>query len=417
MNILFISEKGEGIGLAYRMGYEGHKVKLFVRQPEYEFTGLGLVERVESWRPELARVDFVICDSSGMGFYQNVFKDVKVPVLGSNSIADIINGDPAKVVELCEKAGIICPKTWTLRDPSDGSSLISDFPKSGLIIKATDSNKVSQTVLCRDPQTYYWALTKFDSSYSIVVQEYIIGTKLAVEGWFNGTSWITPYLLTFSDYSDISEDGFSSITGTTVIKKTKPNNIIRDSVMKFTPLLKKISYKGPISINCVVVGKKVYAVSINPKMTYDSIEAISEGLQSNLTDFLYKVATTGIDEMPVTTDHLISVRLGTPYNPAKIDMPIVGLVPENLKHIFLHNVYKWECGAGEERNPSKDEIRYIGPGSLVAKVTARGRDIGEARNRVYRTIDNLSFLDKRFDPNVGANVEKSLSYLGQQGHI
>ncbi len=404
-----LSMRGDGLGLAARMVQEGHDVSVYIQSPFFEAAGLGLVKKVSSWRPELKTAEFAICDAPGFGQYEKVFKEFNVPVFGCNYIGDMLDEDPAKTEELCEKFGIQIPQTWRLADPSTGVDVARDWNPAGMVIKARHEDGKTDTIVCYNKEVYFWALSRYTAEVRVSVQKRVVGTEVTVESWFNGVSWMNPSLLCFREYGDNSGVGSQEITGTAVVKKRRPPKIFKDTLEKITPFLKKACYRGPISANCIVNGSGVYVLGFNAKILYDSIEALAEGLKpsESLASLMYKVVTCGENEIDVVSDHLISVRLSTPNMMSKIDMPISGINDNNTKHLFPESMFRDEEG----------DYRFAGSSNTVAKITAYGRDMHEARNRVYRTINNIDFIDKRFDPSIGDRVEKDMRSLSGAGYV
>ncbi len=104
MKILVVSEFGEGLGLAHRMSLEGHMVSVFTRAPNIYRSGLGLYEKVESWRPVMDKADFIIFDGPGWGKYEKVVRSRGKITLGCNQLADLITKDEEKKLKILDMA-------------------------------------------------------------------------------------------------------------------------------------------------------------------------------------------------------------------------------------------------------------------------------------------------------------------------
>ena len=117
-------------------------------------------------------------------------------------------------------------------------------------------------------------------------------------------------------------------------------------------------------------------------------------------------------DMALSEDYLIAVRASVPpYPHADADgerrgMPIIGLNPESMKHIYLTDAYM-EDG----------DYKYAGSDGVVLKATAHGRDVSEARNRVYRTLNNLTIQDMQFRQDIGARVSNDMRMLKEWGWL
>ena len=198
MKILVLSKNGDGLGLAYRMANEGNEVKVFIKKKGYEYTGLNMVEIIPSFRPELTWAEFILCDSTGFGEYEKLFKEYKVQYLGANKMGDILDKDPTKVADLGRKFGFKTPLTWILDKPSSGTKLINEWREGGFVVKCTTEAGKS-TIICRDKKTLFWVLSRYPEDAKMIIQENINGTSFSIEGWFNGVSFMQPYFLIFNE--------------------------------------------------------------------------------------------------------------------------------------------------------------------------------------------------------------------------
>jgi phosphoribosylamine--glycine ligase len=145
-------------------------------------------------------------------------------------------------------------------------------------------------------------------------------------------------------------------------------------------------------------------------MGYDAVEALLTGLKEPAGSFLFEVATGVKKEMLLTKDYMVAVRLCMPPYPfsgkADLGVPIGGIIPENRKYLFLSGVMK-----------HGDAIVTSGSDGVVAKVTAVGRTVQEARSRVYRTLGNIKGIDLYYRPDIGARAEKDIKQLKEWGWL
>lgn len=88
MKILYLTTDSDGLGIAKRFLDEGNSVKVFLQ--DGSSAGDGLVNKVPSWRPELADADFVVCGSLDFARYEEVFKQYGKPYIGSPDAARVL---------------------------------------------------------------------------------------------------------------------------------------------------------------------------------------------------------------------------------------------------------------------------------------------------------------------------------------
>lgn len=109
-------------------------------------------------------------------------------------------------------------------------------------------------------------------------------------------------------------------------------------------------------------------------------------IEGDFAALLHKVATGGPFKAPNLTDEttltVIVAARGYPGTPAKGGR-IVGI--ENAEQV--EGVMVFQAGT------SMTGKQLVASGGRVLAVTARGRSLGEARDRAYRAIDAIDFAD------------------------
>jgi phosphoribosylamine-glycine ligase len=102
------------------------------------------------------------------------------------------------------------------------------------------------------------------------------------------------------------------------------------------------------------------------------------------------VASGRKSEGEFTTDRALSLLLSIPPypNPLLSDYSktiIKGISPSNLRHLSLIDVMK-----------DGDGYENAGVSGRLMMVSARGRDVGECKKRVMKTISNLDIEDVQY---------------------
>jgi len=360
MKILILSIDGDGLGIAFKLAEEKNEVKMYIKEAQYKQAGVGIIDRISSWRPHVVWADLVICDMVGFGKYEQTLRQM------------------GKVVFSCSNLS------------------------------------TAKTYVCKDKDIYKWALTTLPKDTDLIVQKIVTGVEVSTEGWFNGRDWISPFNHTFEEKRFLEGDKGSN-TGCmgNIVVTTTGDKLTAATVVKFAPFLKRIGYRGPIDINTIIDDDRIYALEITFRLGYDAIEALMEGLKESVTDLFFETAIGVKKEMAITDDYMIAVRLSVPPWPhgepdnESVGMPIIGINEFNLKHLYLTDAYRDE----------RENYLYAGGDGAILKVTARGRDIQEARNRVYRTIDNLTIQDVQYRSDIGLRAIKDIKQLKDWGWL
>jgi hypothetical protein len=215
--------------------------------------------------------------------------------------------------------------------------------------------------------------------------------KVMLHGFFNGRDWVRPLLISVID-AELFPGGIGPTIGSMgcVVKTVIDEPEFVDGLAVG---LRKLGIRDFVSVPFSLKGG-IFNVACG--LVFDVLEAIAEGLRTSLGDVLFKVATGIAEKLDLSRDYMICVKVTIPPFPysipeARTQWAIEGLNEFNLKHIYLDDVCKTE----------DENYRACMDSGIVLKVTARGRDIREARRRVYRTIGNVSVESKQYRVDIG----------------
>ena len=409
MKILILSTEGDGLGVADGLQKEGHEVVFWCRDQKHARDLKGIVSRTESWRPHVPSSDLIICDMVGYSHNLPTFQRYAKPVLSCNTIMDLLELDRVKAMKLAEALDIPTPTTYTFQNAREAKK--RPFKEEVYIKPCGNKNPIS-TRRATCPAIYDYILSTLDPEEPVLLQEVVPeGVEVSTEGWFNGADWIHPFNHTFEEKKLMSGGGVSTGCMGNVVVRAEQDRLIQETLLKLTPFLRKASWKGPVDCNCILTKERPYLLEFTARMGYDAIEALMTGLREPIGTFLFEVATGVKKEMALTKDYMISVRLAAPPYPytgksAMEGQPLEGIVPENRKYIYLIGVMK-----------QGDRLVTSGSDGIIAKVTATGRSVDEAQNRVYRTLSNIKGIDLFYRDDIGDRVPRDLRKLKEWGWL
>jgi hypothetical protein len=169
--------------------------------------------------------------------------------------------------------------------------------------------------------------------------------------------------------------------------------IIMDIGSSLSLLADEHGYMGPISTNLVLSGGEVL------------IEKVIYGLKEGWGETLLEIQKSNlfISPMNCTENYAVGVLCSVPpypYNFKGTAIPINGFGEEQLNHLRFK-----DC---------KKEGSFITGGSNTGKLfyaTAWGRDIKEARMRIYRGLRNLDILSLQYRTDISSMAEDLFAQL------
>lgn len=411
MKVLMLSKEGDGCGLAHQLSKEGHDVFLWIQDARYHKVLRGIVNRVDSWRPLVGKVDLIICDMVGFSKYSDTLKS-RVPVLGCDAVMDLLELDRLKAYDVLERLGYTLPvsKCYTVKEAKN----LEWSNPAGYVVKPCGNLSSGKTMLCETEEIYQWSLSQFDTGQEMLVQEVVAGVEVSTEGWWNGTEWIQPFNHTFEE-KRLMPGGVGRMTGcqgNVVMMLKKPDKLVREVILPLTPILAKTSYRGPVDVNCIVTSEKAYTLELTCRFGYDALEGLMYGIKGGVGTFLFDLAMGVAKAIPYhSMDYLGVVRATVPpypetefKDPCHTNMPVCGL--GNMHDIYLCDVYK----------QGKD-YKTAGADGVVLKVASNGRDVRETMRRCYKRLSDVKVLDLQYRNDIGKRVDSDLNNLRTWGWI
>jgi hypothetical protein len=233
------------------------------------------------------------------------------------------------------------------------------------------------------------------------------GPFFELSGWFNGTSWVSPFML--SQREDRFMEGNKGLPTECmgVITTFFSSGRIIDSV--FNPLgviLKGFNYKGLVNLKVKFSEQQISLADFSLGFTFDNLEVFGECLKGPLDNFFVNILDGSLQEYNILGPLGLGVRLSTPPYPYEIDESQGWKEPISLNdgasnHLWIKNVYK-----------HKDALYYGKVSGLLGCVTSWGSNYREASRRVYRTIKNIvSSPEVQYRLDIVQEFEQSLNLL------
>ncbi len=200
------------------------------------------------------------------------------------------------------------------------------------------------------------AVLKFSNGNKLttLVREVPYKFELEIEGWFNGAEIMIPSYIIFDDCI--------------LHPLSRSSNLYKETLKKLEKALKKMDYKGPISLTLGVDDKNVYSIQINcifRPMVFEAMKKIGDNLRAVITG-----AKNMLNMYDGWTEQLPLVN---PLCFGSYNFPLLGYRQANKKHIWIEFVEK------------NGEYFY----NTNGYITARGQTPRECSRRLVRTRQNL----------------------------
>lgn len=240
----------------------------------------------------------------------------------------------------------------------------------------------------------------------VVIEECLIGQEASYLVFTDGKS-IVP-MVTSKDHKRLLDNdqgpntgGMGTFSPNPVITAELEKEIIEKIVKPTIKGLKAegIIYKGILYVGLMIVEGKPYVLEFNCRFGDPETQVILPRLETDIIDIFMGIAEQRLNKVNVQWSNNASLCVilaseGYPGNYKK-GLPISGLeMLKGLKDIFVFH-------AGTKFD---DEGRIVTNGGRVLGITAVGKSLKEARQKVYSAIELINFEGMQFRKDIGANV-------------
>jgi phosphoribosylamine--glycine ligase len=381
---LFLSNTGDGLGLALRLKDKGHQVAAWMRDKRAKQNYDGLLEKPRRWETALTKETIVVFDSSGGGRTGDRLRASGYSVFMGSVFADALELERDVAFEYMTQVGIKVPTTETFHDWEDGRVYAKKegkrlaFKPSG---KLGDDHAVGSYVSTDDADMiemlhYFESVATHAPEYEL--QEFKEGVAISTEGWFNGETFMIPFNHTVERKQlmngNLGPSGGCS--GNLVWAwQTGTNHIIEEGLKRMEPVLREFSYVGPIDLNSIVNEEGVWALEFTPRFGYDALPSFLELFEGDIGDDLITPLARGDKpkEFVLKGGYGSALRVDVPPYPSdqfhhEGNVPIRGFERKDRNHLFFYDVMF------NERNQLVTTPAY---GAVVA-ITGHGFDSEKA---------------------------------------
>jgi phosphoribosylamine-glycine ligase len=375
MKILVVASDGATLGIAQGLVREGHEVDVFPLDMSLIHTGNEIYDITTNLWKAVQECKFIVADRGWDRLYVRA-KSYNKPIIGAHPMTDVLNVDSVKEYALGQKLGIKYPETEIFNDFADLQPKIMSGKYRRYYVK-TDR----KTFVCTAPEWLAWAMYQLPVGKDVLLQEEVKGEELSIVGWFNGLNWVRPFF-----YSTPRAQASKAVA---MLAEKKLNPLVERTIFNLQFWLKKIDYKGPVTVDLIANKTDFWTRKIYAGITSPSLFAMMEGLKDiPISSFLNQLAFGSDDKVNVSYDYLLGLEVSS-QEQDMYGAPILGVDEGNSNKIFLHGAY----GTGTD-------IMMSGEVEPIYTAVAHGRDLDEASKRIYRTIDKVKFPRMRYVSNL-----------------
>jgi len=419
MRLFVVSATGDGAWFVWKLLHDGHDVTWTLGNMKYSEVLAGLIPPPVASVSDPDSYDLIVFDMSGHGEAADLAR-VHTPVIGASSFCDQLEQDRIFGIEFMEKCGIHVPPWEQFTDISDAIRFLRKTKKRYVFKPLGGRDDCSTTYVAKsaeDMEKYLEILFKRVKVKEFVLQEFIAGTEVSSEGYFNGTEFFAlNHTLEEKKFMAGGVGPNTGCSGNLVWMPTRSDPVFERGLLRAGHALQEAGFRGPIDLNTIVTEGEIYGLEWTPRFGYEGTCNLARLIPGDFASFLLAIAT---GESPTLGEprakFSATVRLSVPpyprmANPAKdAGVPVVGIDVDNPDCWYLSDIRIKEGTEGE--------VETIGTDGLIGAPISVSETICGAFDECQAAIDKLLIPDLMYRNDVKKCVEKRFETLSRQGWL
>lgn len=418
LRILVVSCKGDGVWYVHILQKEGNEVDWIAARDKDRDTLSGLVpspiERLSS-----NSYDLIIFDSSGHGEIANRAAEL-APTIGSSKFADKLEHDRIFGLEVMQEAGIKLPEWEQFDSPASAISHIKKTHKR-YVFKPFEGDEGGTTtyVAKNDEDMVNYIEKLFGRGTKIkkfVLQEFVEGTEISTEAWFNGEDWVgLNHTLEEKKFMAGGIGPNTGCAGNTVWMPPRSTPVFALGLDKVKDILRKEGYRGMIDLNTIATEGELYGLEWTPRFGYEGTCNLTRLLPVPFGEFMYRVATGQHMDLPPAKHNFSStIRLSVPPYPHadrskdKKEIPVAGIDLTKLETFYLADV-KYDA--------ETDELVTLGEYNMVGAPIGCADSIKQSFLECEATIAKLNIPNLMYRNDLAECIGRRYETLYRQGWL
>lgn len=430
MKIALNSYTGYGAHFALRLIAEGHSVGYYLSDVKYSSILQGLIKpkileldhrmnglNYASSLPDYSKYDLSIFDLTGKE-RQADQSFMMTPTIGDGSLHSKLEDNRSFGIEMMEAAGIEVPPYQKFQNVNEAKSFIRKTDKRYVYKPDGGQDQHAETTyVSESAEDLLKVIDKlFNSSKQspFILQEFIKGTEISVEGWWNGTDF---YCLNATlEEKKFMNEGIGPNTGCSgnlVFTLNHDSKLYKQGLGK----LKEIApfYKGMLDLNSIVTDGELYGLEWTPRFGYDASATLFEMYGGNLGNLFFDVSSGNIPDSSWNAQFGASVRITIPPYPTEIRLPKKAGIP--IKGIDLDDEEQVLKTYLYDAMLDGDDLVTAGINGLICAPVETGNSIPEAFEKLDNRIAQIQIPDMQYRTDIQKTVSKRYLELQDKGWL
>lgn len=402
MNILFLTQENNSLGLQDRLMSEEHSVRVWIKDPKARHIGEGIVQIIESYESSLPWADIVVSDCTEVDHLLEPLRQKNKPCVGGTLLSKKLEDDRVFGMKEMEKHGLRVPPWAGPFTIEQALTFVKKHPER-YVFKPSGQKDREYTYASKDADDLINELTQWKSKGVAIgtgiLQLFIEGKEVAVGTTICHGTAVSPYQINF-EHKKLFDGERGPNTGEmgTIAYYTKNAPLIKE-FQKFEPWFEDSDYATDFDLNFIVTEDSAYVLEPTCRFGYPAILLQAEAQTQDFGAYLSDLAFGALESLPVKSPWVCGVVACVPGFPFEESYKKHG---EGKIFPLEGDLTPYELSYDHQKN------EYVAPrgGYGAAAVSiGLGDSLDEARKASYEKLDSLP-KEFFFRTDIGEKVKK-----------
>ena len=420
LKIALSSYTGYGFHFVLRLLEEGHKIDTFLTEPDYENILGGIIPapyirpRGAKGYPNYGKYDLSLFDLTGRE-RQSEYSSSLCPTIGDGAFNCAAEDDRMFGLEVMAEAGIQVPPYERFTDT--GAAKVHIRKSNKRFVYKPDGgqdNDTDTTYVAASPEDMLACIDKLYAKTKgspFVLQEFIKGTEVSVEGYFNGDEfYLVNVTLEEKKFMNGNHGPNTGCAGNLVFHLSESSELFKQGLGRMRDYLRSVNYTGMIDLNTIATDSGLYGLEWTPRFGYDASATLFQMYGGNLGEMFHKTATGRVPDESWRGDFAVGVRLSIPPYPTEIKgkhpagVPIKGISKGQYNSTYMYDVMEQD-----------GQLVSAGHSGFIAVPMAHGMSMGDAWGALDEKIEDIKIPNMQIRTDIQKTTTKRYHELSRMG--
>ncbi len=433
MNVLILDTDQVGLAFCWRCAQAGHEVRWYLKdKPSLnQQTGEGFkgITKVKNWVSSMQWADLVFCTGNDDYLKRlDFFKAKGVKVFAPSQASADLEIKRASGMKFLEDHKIEVPEYKTFKSLKDAEAYVWKNEERFVFKTLGDNEDKSLSYCAKSPadliaRLQRWQKLGMNPKGEVMLQKFIPGIEFAVSRWMGKEGFIGPYNENFEHKKLMAGDKGPNTGEMGTVQKYVKESALGDEVL--APLeesLVKLGHLGDIDVNCIVDEKgQAWPLEFTCRPGWPAFNIMLSEHKGDPVQWMMD-ACEGKDTLDASYDVAIGVVVSQPDFPYSeltkketTDIPIYGVTKKNSKYLQPQSVKMAKLPDMDGEKVIERNI-WATAGDYLFVATGTGKNITQAKKRVYSTIEEISVPNSIYRTDIGDRLEDQLLELHKHGY-